>query len=488
MKEEFLAWMTNRLEKEEGTLDEDWSGFHFSNLYGSANIAFYDGDVVELHVSRRSDQKDMFYLHFCLNDLARAKELFEEMLDVYASLKNQSTKKILLSCSCGITTAMFAAKLDECAKSFELDYEFEAVDVNEIASKIGDYDMLLLAPQIEYQHEAIVRMYPGKQVLRIPASLFGRFDAAGTVLFIRDYFEEQSLGRKKADESWKIPNSGLADGQKVLLIGDLNAADASQLDFQVYSGPEKIDEQKIIKPVVTRMDIKDIIEIMLLKYPDIQAVSIALPGVIDEGEIYMPENGYVYYNLQEYLEDMFDLPVCLINDVNAAACGYHIRHPECENFLFHFQPSGMPEAGQALFLDGKLYEGFHGFAGEVKYLLRQMNFSQDISELLNTPQGYEELIAKMLMPALTSLSPELVCLYCPVLENTDGIRGELEMKIPFGFIPEIRMVHHMQEYMFAGLLDQAASRLEQLETQPVILADALADTIEESEAGLENPV
>jgi predicted NBD/HSP70 family sugar kinase len=68
--------------------------------------------------------------------------------------------------------------------------------------------------------------------------------------------------------------------------------------------------------------------------------------------------------LREIISEHTDLPVLVDNDANAAALGEHLfgiaRH--ANNFIFVFAGVGI---GGGLFLNGELYRGASGYAGEI---------------------------------------------------------------------------------------------------------------------------
>ena len=138
---------------------------------GAVNFYCFDDmpEVVELRIDDVDGTGDpQFFLHFELDDESRAEELFSEMTDVLTQQDRFSTRHILLCCTAGFTTSMFAAKLQEAAKTLSLDYHFDAIPLEQAKVEGGSYDVILLAPQVSYQRKAVAEAFPQSAVVEIP--------------------------------------------------------------------------------------------------------------------------------------------------------------------------------------------------------------------------------------------------------------------------------------------------------------------------------
>ena len=72
------------------------------------------------------------------------------MVETLIGLKEEKTLRVLLSCSAGLTTSMFADNLNSVAGMLGLDYHFDAVSYMSIYEEAEKYDVILIAPQIGY--------------------------------------------------------------------------------------------------------------------------------------------------------------------------------------------------------------------------------------------------------------------------------------------------------------------------------------------------
>ena len=103
----------------------------------------------------------------------------------------------------------------------------------------------------------------------------------------------------------------------------------------------------------------------------LRAVGMAVPSAVDprSGLVLMANNlpGWKNINLKRELEKEFRLPVCIENDANMAAIGEHWLGTarDVDNFVFIALGTGI---GSGIFVNGRLYVGRTGAAGELQFL------------------------------------------------------------------------------------------------------------------------
>jgi len=101
---------------------------------------------------------------------------------------------------------------------------------------------------------------------------------------------------------------------------------------------------------------------------DIQAVGCACPGPLDYaagGLMNLPNNPRWHgFGLRDWLKSSFACPSAMMNDANAAALAEYLWGAARDSLssVFLTMSTGM---GAGLILDGRLYEGPHGLAGEI---------------------------------------------------------------------------------------------------------------------------
>ena len=72
--------------------------------------------------------------------------------------------RIMLACCAGMSTSLVVSKMqDEAAKQGK-DYKIWAVEQGQIEDELGNFDVLLLGPQVRYELKNVKAKYPNKPV------------------------------------------------------------------------------------------------------------------------------------------------------------------------------------------------------------------------------------------------------------------------------------------------------------------------------------
>ena len=248
--------------------------------YSHSQINYYNMQLFEFKVSNTYLHTDEFYLHFQMKNMKHALELFNEMLEIIQTLVNRPQVKILLSCSGGLTTGFFAMKLNECAKLLDKDFKFEAVAFNKLIETAENYDIILLAPQISYQHASLQEQLPNKIVLKIPTQVFAKYDVSKLI----DLIEKVQVAEyKKEHEVLTLGEITCKHGEILTLVLIRNSLRV-HIGYRLFDRNNKVlEDGEIIKNHVTIEDIFDIVDTMTLKHTHIDIISIATPGIINDG-------------------------------------------------------------------------------------------------------------------------------------------------------------------------------------------------------------
>lgn len=100
-------------------------------------------------------------------------------------------------------------------------------------------------------------------------------------------------------------------------------------------------------------------------HKEVRAVGISIPGLVSKGEVLTqsPNLGWNDVSLGDVLEEALDYPFYVDNNANASAIAeyYFGRGTETGDFAYIESGSGV---GAGMFLDGGVYRGVRGFAGE----------------------------------------------------------------------------------------------------------------------------
>ena len=184
----------------------------------------------------------------------------------------------------------------------------------------------------------------------------------------------------------------------------------------------------------------------------IDVISIALPGVMVEGNVYsgIIEGGN--HQLKERLEKRYEKEIYLINDVNAAVVGYYASQNEYKSLAFLFQPIGRM-AGSGIVVNGQLVRGMDHLAGEVALL--PLNLSDAYLTLANTPEGTLELVTKNIMSIIAIVAPEAIVVYSDLILDSQDVSDEIKKALsqyPLKVYPQIIKVENILEYILLGAM------------------------------------
>ena len=450
----------------EGTISEIGGNIEIKTPYAVGKINFYELEVniVEMSVTNLADNENKFYLHFELRDLAYAEELFQEMLDTLVDLKNQQKLKILLSCTGGLTTGFFADKLNEAAELLSLDYEFNAVPFHKLYNAGFDYSVILLAPQIAYQLKTAQDILHDKLVLKIPPKVFASYDSAEMLKFLRAELDNWT---KTVEERaiMKVRAGLIKNDAKILSIAVLPSRVQTRIAYRIYKNGAPLFEETVIKGKLNVIrDLQDILDTVGCRCKKFDAVGIAISGAVHDGHLDLkdfmnsPET-----NLQKLLEDKYKVPVTLTNNLKSAALGYYVQQDKFENILFVSRPRGFRSSGMGMVLNGKVFDGAHNMAGEIRYIMQSVVDAEDWEENnIVDPVKVLDAISFEIRAGIAIVDPQLICVRSELTPDLEKIKDKVKEYIPAEYLPAFVYLRdeEIAEYI---LLGQMILSLESLE-------------------------
>ncbi len=167
------------------------------------------------------------------------------------------------------------------------------------------------------------------------------------------------------------------DGLGVVLAADIGATHSrfavcnmsaeplaeTTMDMLVADGPESVlaRTEKVFDSLLTEAG---------WTVDDVQAVGVGVPGPVDfaAGRAEHPPImfGWHDYPIRDRMENKYDAPVLVDNDVNIMALGeYWDLDPKVDDLLFIKVGTGI---GSGLILDGHLHRGARGTAGDIGHI------------------------------------------------------------------------------------------------------------------------
>lgn len=212
------------------------------------------------------------------------------------------------------------------------------------------------------------------QATRVELAALTKLSQPTVNMLIRELRKEQavlslgiaeSTGGRRAEVF--ATNSKRAALAAVLVKRDVIEAVVTDLDYQI----ELHEKRSLTTGASCTEELISLLHMLFDKKPQIRALCVGVPGSVSaDGEVFsipsIPE--WERFDLKKELERTLPASVCIMNDMNAIAAGYLLgsrRH--AQNFVYlHAEGAGV---GAGIVIDGKLYSGFHSFAGEVGSML-----------------------------------------------------------------------------------------------------------------------
>ena len=413
---------------------------------GEVNFYSFDDapEIVELRIADTDcDCEPKFFLHFELTDLARAEQLLQEMVDVLQEQELFDTTRVLLCCTAGMTTSMFAAKLTEAAKTLSLDYSFEAIPLEQARAEGGSYDAVLLAPQVGYQRKAVAEAFPDAVVVEIPAKIFASFDAGGALRMVMHLLSDHTVYPSADSEDLKFVRK-LKNDKRVMVVTTINRPRSCWIGWRIYDKGEIVKYGSVTKPTHDPRDIEDLLATMYvwgINPHDFDAIGIAVPGVVNRGSIANPVEKVTDYELGRALSKRYNTKVFVDNNANAAAVGCYMSQDEYDSVVLYTQQTGFMVGGEGAVVDGHLLKGRRNFAGELGPLFRAVNKQALLAhegDLAWSVEGMRSLVAPMLAANVSLLAPDAIYVAVDLLDDMDALReamksyfaNELEVYMP----------------------------------------------------------
>lgn len=441
-------------------IDDDHISLSTPHATGAVNFYAFDDmpEIVELSiVDVDAPDEPKFFLHFELDDEARAEELFAEMTDELQHQDRFDTTRVLLCCTAGLTTTMFANRLQEAAKTLSLDYSFEAMPLEQAKEVGNQFDAVLLAPQVGYQRKAVAEALPHAAVVQIPAKVFASYDAGACLKMVMHLLSDNTVFPQASEDGLKLVRD-LSNDKRVMVITCIARPKNGWTGWRIYDKGEIVAHGSITKCNPTWRDVEDILATLPMQgwqVSDLDAVGIAVPGVLNQGSVaFSGHAGYGDYELGRILSERYGVKVFVDNNANAAAVGCYVSQDVYDSVVLHTQQTGFSVGGQGIVADGHLIKGRANYAGELAPLhaaYRGPGVACD-PEAPWTPQGMRAIVAQALVADITLLAPDAIYVAVDLVYDMDALRSEIAQY--FGdeavFIPDLFRVEDYRELVALG--------------------------------------
>ena len=130
--------------------------FESSSLQGRSSI--WPQNIIEEEITHKQTDKQLFYLHFLINNLDQCIHMFHEFYQSFLFNKDLHTHRIALCCTGGLSTAVFIDHMKDICISQNIPIQLESLSYDQIEENYLDYEALYLAPQIAYKEPDIIQI------------------------------------------------------------------------------------------------------------------------------------------------------------------------------------------------------------------------------------------------------------------------------------------------------------------------------------------
>ena len=155
-KNEYEKHHVETLVKEES--DRKIVFFESEEKFGRVTI--WDNNVVEEQLYRKKDGSSAFYLHFEIADIGQCRYLFLEFYHCLVKRSEGRRFRVLICCTGGLTSCLYAAKLQELADLKRYNIRIDATAFSYLEERYDSYDLIFLAPQVAHKAAQVKQQVP----------------------------------------------------------------------------------------------------------------------------------------------------------------------------------------------------------------------------------------------------------------------------------------------------------------------------------------
>ena len=207
-----------------------------------------------------------------------------------------------------------------------------------------------------------------------------------------------------------------------------------------------------------------IIRLMLEQNKYVRAISVGVPGAVSEaGQVFaipqIPE--WERVNLKNLIERKFGLPVLLVNNINAIAVGYagSVQIGVQDMVYLHVENNGI---GAGIIINGRLYPGFTGFAGEIGYM--QVETGKKAEDMLadTDPMQRTALLEAIAANIICVLNPEKLVIGGKDIPDAlyEHVKSGSFLQLPTKIMPQIVIIDANLDCYFQGLGEMGKKLLD----------------------------
>ncbi len=415
------------------------------------NIVFMEFTVVEYRIINDKDES-VFYLHFELNELEHAKELFTEMKECLLKQTGSQVRQILLCCSCGLTTSYFMMKLNEVAEVLDSKMSFSAVPYEKLYEQAADKDVILIAPQIGYQLKNVQSILKDKIVMMVPVQIFSTYDGAGMINLLNETFAQHD-GTKPQKEKPSLNRTLDMQNGSVLIVSVVNMEGRNQIAYRIYDHGKITAENQITKEYYRFSDIMDVIQVAVHMNAGLEKVAIVTPGMVHDGKLTFETANIADLDVCAQIREKFGKEAYLYNDADMIALGYANTERDGADTALYFLTTGSYAGNVGIVANGSLIQSARHMGGrQLESITNLTTFPQNPYALCRTPEGTIELTARYLTGLYSYTGIDHIAFYSSMIPDAQMLADKMKEFIPEQYMPGIVKLDSVRSYMYQGVL------------------------------------
>jgi RNase H-fold protein (predicted Holliday junction resolvase)/ribosomal protein S25 len=252
-------------------------------------------------------------------------------------------------------------------------------------------------------------------------------------------YEESSGGRKAEKYYFNMEKyyslAFCVDNESVKYV-------ISDVLCEIVESGELNTENKNVQEIIT-----DFTE-QIIKERNIKAIALGVPGIVTEGGYLISglNKEWVQNNIGNFIQENFDIPVILENDLNSTVLGFSINYTaENESETLESLSSVYIEfsgncTGAGIISNGELIHGKDNFAGEFGFI--PVDGMRTIDDVINnkcTDKEYTEAMVKLILIINYTINPAIIIMGGKNFREglLESIVEKCKKYMPKGSFPEI---------------------------------------------------
>ncbi|SFC76359.1 ROK family protein [Clostridium uliginosum] len=215
---------------------------------------------------------------------------------------------------------------------------------------------------------------------------------------------------------------------------------------------EKNNHEKSLEKIIDK----------ILKDSNIKVIGIGISGVVDKGNYFSGKEltDWKKFNIGEYIEEKYTIPVVLENNLNAIALGFSLNYlkemktlnMKSLNLVYiHFTEDGV---GAGIIANGQLIRGENNFAGELGFI--PINNHGHLEHILNnnpSDETYVNVVSHVIAILNCVINPSFIVIGGTTLRKNllDKIKNNCKNYLANNIIPEIILSKDSKKDYLAGI-------------------------------------